>query len=227
MNFLKKILNRRKRTQLHDAFHDYVSKEVIDDIIDGKFDDISKGTKKFLTISFTNMTGYVGLAEKLDLHDLKIYMDKYYSTIFNVIKNNDGVIDKFVADEIFCEYGIFSNINDHFQNACNSAIEQINEVENEFNPWAKDNNFPLLNIRIGISTGDLVVGNFGTDYAFDFTVMGEPVNFASSLTDKSRNFTPSILIDEETAKNIEGFKLKEVIDENSKHKYFHLQSKNS
>ncbi len=215
-----------KKKKLYKAFEAYVPKEVIDKIIENspkELDDILKGTSKFLSISFTNINGYVGTAEQLELKDLKLYMDKYYDLITNIVIKNDGVIDKYEGDNIFTEYGLFEK-NNICQRACISALEQMDIIEKEFNPWAEKNKYPRLNIRIGIGSGDLIVGNFGDSKngIYDFTAMGDAVNIASYLTEKSKNFSPRILIDEITANNTNGFELGEMQKEKN-YNYFHFK----
>jgi len=217
-----------KKRKLYKDFENYVPKGVIDKIINNDpeyLDDILQSTEKFLSVSFTNINGYVDIAEKLELTDLKLYMDKYYKLITDIIIKNHGVIDKFEGDNIFAEYGLFEK-EDICQKACISALEQMGIIDQEFNPWAEVKKYPKLDIRIGIGSGDLMVGNFGDSKngVYDFTVMGNVVSITSYLTEKSKQYSPRILIDEITANNIDKFELDEIISEKN-YKYYHLKGK--
>jgi len=93
----------------------------------------------------------------------------------------------------------------------NSYLEQITQIEKTFNNRAKKNNYPKATIRIGLTSGDVIVGN-SSDFRngfFDLYVMGDKVNLAAYLTEKAKEFDPGILIDESTLLKIDGFSTSE------------------
>ncbi len=194
---------------MYKAFYNYIPEDNISEVIDNNTRNLSKilkGTNKELTISFTNITGYVSIAEKLELSQLNDYINRYCKIIFKVIHEYGGIIEKFDADNIMAVFGVYES-GSSFKNACSSSLKQLICINSEFNTWAKNINLPTLNIRVGIGSGDLIIVNTKSSEngAYILSVLGDSVNVASRLTEIAKNYDPGILVDEYTFSRIRGF----------------------
>ena len=163
------------------------------------------------TISFTNMTGYVGIAEKMPLDLLPEFMNRYFEANCSAIIKHEGCIDQFEGDKIMAFWGLHHPPQESAQLACESAISQIKEME-KFYSWAKEQGHPCPDIRIGISTGPVVMGSIGGKTRMDFTALGKPVIIANALQDKAKTFGSCILVDENTRKFAMNVQFGEVIE---------------
>lgn len=144
-----------KKKKLYKAFKRYIPEEKLIDVIEkyGKdLNEVINGTQKFLTVSFTNITGYVTIAEQLELSHLKVYMNRYYQIIFDIIQKYDGIIEKFEADNIMAVYGLY-NHGKLVNKACISTLEQITQIEKFFNDWANMKMNFMIAVRTYLSSG--------------------------------------------------------------------------
>ena len=157
-----------------------------------------------VAILITNITGYVNFAEKLELDVLKEYMSKYYNAIDEAIYNNHGFIDLIYGDTITAFWGFPINYNNYINDACKSSLEQLIAINN-LNVWANNNKLPPIKIRIGITQGNCLAGNFGNYFKPKFTVAGETYNRCMTLEKLNKKYNTSILIDENVKNYISGF----------------------
>ena len=206
---------KSKKQKLKEAFSEYVPSEKIEEILAERKADLSnilEGKEKFLTISYTNMNGYVSIAEKLNLSDLKLFMDKFVFSITRNIQNHGGIVSGIVADEIFAYWGLFESKEEGATNCCLSALNQINILASQFQSWARSKGFPEPAIRIGIGSDKLIIGNIGHKNVFDFQPFGTKVIEAKRLCDEARDLNPPILIDRATKDLINNFAFGEEIE---------------
>jgi adenylate cyclase len=149
------------------------------------------------SVLVTNMTGYVGIAEKMPLAVLSEFMNQYFETHCSVIEKFNGCIDQFAGDRIVAFWGMKNTQHQNAQLACESAVSQMTEME-KFYAWAKDKGYPCPKIRIGISTGPAVIGNLGSKTRFNYTVLGACVTIAQALEEEAKKVDSGILVDENT-----------------------------
>ena len=162
-------------------------------------------------VSFTNMTGYVGIAEKMPLKLLPEFMKQYFEVNCSVIQKYQGCIDKFEGDKIMAFWGLNQTPEQSAQLACESAVSQMEEME-KFYAWAKKNGHPCPKIRIGISTGPVIMGNMGSKTILDFTVMGACVSTAATLQDAAKHCDSAILVDENTRNYVTDVKFDDLVN---------------
>ena len=163
------------------------------------------------SVSFTNMTGYVGIAEIMPLKLLPEFMNQYFEVNCSAILEYEGRIDRFEGDRIMAFWGLNHTAGQSAQLACESAITQMRGME-KFYSWAKGEGHPCPRIRIGISTGTVIMGDVGGRTRSDFTVMGAPVGIAEALQDEAKKCDSAILVDETTRNHATDFRFGEIIE---------------
>jgi adenylate cyclase len=182
------------------AFSRYLSPSIINEIIDDPEKLNLGGEKREMTAIFTDIQGFSTISEQLDPVQLVKLLNKYLTAMSNIIMKNLGTIDKYEGDAIIAFFGAPLYQEDHAALACRSALE-IKKAEQELNTVIIQEGLspsPLFT-RIGINTGEMVVGNMGAENKMDYTIMGSAVNLASRLEGVNKQYhTGGILISEYT-----------------------------
>lgn len=186
---------RRERNRLQDAFSHYVSPDVVQDILHNPDTIRLGGEKKFLTCIFTDLQGFTPLADSMDPILLVRVLNMYLTEMSQVIISLGGTIDKFEGDAIMAFFGAPHELPDHAVRCCLAAL-RMKRMEKVLNDQLIREGLittPLFT-RIGINSGDMVVGNVGSLQRLDYTVIGSNVNIASRLENANKDFNTSVLI---------------------------------
>jgi adenylate cyclase len=196
VNFL---LTAQDRTFIRNAFGHYLSADVINAVLADPDKLRLGGEKKYMTAMFTDVKGFSTISEKLDPTDLVHLLNLYLSGMSDIVLDLKGVVDKYEGDAIISFFGAPLEMNDHARRACLAAI-RMKHTEAELNKQFLAESLtpaPLLT-RIGINTGDMVVGNMGTKRKMDYTMMGSNVNLAARLEGVNKQYGTWILTSEIT-----------------------------
>jgi len=189
---------------LHNAFSRYLAPEVVSAIINDPSKLNLGGEKREMTAIFTDIQGFSTISEQLDPVHLVKLLNRYLTIMSNIIMDNVGTIDKYEGDAIIAFFGAPVFREDHAVLACRSAVA-MKEAEKEINKTVVQEGLspvPLFT-RIGINTGDMVVGNMGAENKMDYTIMGNAVNLAARLEGVNKQYsTGGILISEYTREKI-------------------------
>ncbi|MFW6368652.1 MAG: CHASE2 domain-containing protein [Spirochaetota bacterium] len=193
------VRNSAERAFLRNAFSRYLSADVIGQILDDPSKLALGGEKKYLTAMFTDIQGFSTISEQLDPSDLVRLLNAYLTEMSNIVLDVHGTIDKYEGDAIIAFFGAPVDDPDHAANACLSAV-RMKRVEADLNErFLAENMSPSpLATRIGINTGEMVVGNMGTERQMDYTIMGHAVNLAARLEGVNKQYGSYILVSEAT-----------------------------
>jgi adenylate cyclase len=162
------------------------------------------GIKRHMSAVFTDIQSFSSISEKLEPTDLVRLLNIYLTEMSDIIMENRGTIDKYEGDAIIAFFGAPVYREDHAVLACRSAV-QIKKAERTLNERIvlEDLSPSPLFTRIGINTGEMVVGNMGTENKMNYTIMGNDVNLAARLEGVNKQYhTGGILISEYTRKEI-------------------------
>ncbi|RDI41680.1 adenylate/guanylate cyclase domain-containing protein [Aquicella lusitana] len=177
------------------SFQKYVPSTLVRRLIDAGEDVRVGGVKRELTVMFTDIKGFTAIAEKADSNQLVQQVCDYFEALSNVIIEDKGTIDKYIGDSIMAFWGAPVVIDDPVRHAAHAALRCL-ELSREMNGrWVKENKPPLIT-RIGIHTGDAIVGNIGSSERLNYTALGDMVNMASRLVDANKAYDTSILTTE-------------------------------
>ena len=181
------------------AFSTYLSASVVEELIADPSKLNLGGEKREMTAVFTDIRGFSGISEQLDPVQLVRLLNKYLTTMSNIIMENQGTIDKYVGDTIIAFFGAPVYRADHALLACRSALA-MKHAECELNAVVAAEGLSPAPIftRIGINSGEMVVGNMGAENKMNYTVMGSAVNLAARLEGVNRQYRTGIMISEYT-----------------------------
>jgi adenylate cyclase len=150
------------------------------------------------SILFSDIRGFTGIAEKLPPNELVALLNRYMSMMVDVIVANGGMVNKFGGDSLLALFGTPLNPQaDHAQQAVLSAKAMFRALD-RFNKEQLAKNMPDLQIGIGIATGTVVAGNIGGRERIEYTVIGDTVNLAARLEEKTKEIAENLLISAET-----------------------------
>jgi len=190
----------KEKSFLKKAFSTYLSGEVIDEIVTDPSRLKLGGDQKWMTAMFTDVKGFSTISEKLTATELVHLLNEYLSGMSDIVLNEKGTIDKFEGDAIIAFFGAPLDLPDHAARACLAAI-RMRQLEAAMNPGfleRKMSPVPLFT-RIGINTGEMVVGNMGTERKMNYTIMGNAVNLSARLEGVNKQYGTWILATEFTA----------------------------
>jgi adenylate cyclase len=195
------LTEERSRKWITDVFGKYVSPVVIDNLI--KNPDLIKlgGEKRNITIFFSDIRGFTTISERLNPEDLVQLLNGYLTEMTDIIRKNEGLVDKFMGDAIMAFWGAPLDLTDHAEVACSSSLEMMDKLRELQKKWKKEG-IPSFDIGIGLNSGDAIVGNMGSSTRFDYTAIGDNVNLASRLEGLNKTYGTNIIISQGTYKVI-------------------------
>ncbi|HSR36769.1 MAG TPA: adenylate/guanylate cyclase domain-containing protein, partial [Desulfurivibrionaceae bacterium] len=187
----------REKRFISKAFGHYVSPQVVAQISQNPEKLSLKGEQKVLTVLFSDIRGFTSISEKMGPEELGQFMNEYLTAMSNIVMARKGTVDKYIGDAIMAIWGAPLADEEHAANCVRAAFGMMAKL-NELRPQWETRGLPDIHIGIGINSGLMSVGNFGSEQRFDYTVMGDNVNLASRLEGSNKSYGTSIIISEYT-----------------------------
>jgi len=161
-----------------------------------------------MTIMFCDIRGFTSLAEGMDARTLTRFMNSFLAPMTEIITEQRGTIDKYIGDCIMAFWNAPLDDPEHARNAVRAAQAMRRKLAELNRGWesealAAGKSFEPVKIGIGINTGECVVGNFGSQEHFDYSLLGDPVNLASRLEGLGKVYGVDLVIGEETAARLD------------------------
>lgn len=186
-------LEGRQHRFIKDAFRYYVSPSVIDQIVADPSNLSLGGVRRELTIFFSDIAGFTTISEKIDAGKLSGLLNRFLSEMTDIILKNGGTVDKYVGDAIVAFWNAPLQIADHAERAVDAALAcqaRLSDLQDEF---VRDFGVSIR-MRVGLHTGTVSVGNFGSRDRFNYTMIGDAANLASRLEGANKNFGTATLV---------------------------------
>ena len=185
LTYLSIILYRylqeeKERKRVKRVFQNYVSREIVEEVLNDPDKLGLGGKRKLLTVLFADIRGFTTFSEKATPEEVVHMLNEYLTAMTAIIFKHGGTIDKFMGDCIMAIFGAPIEQSDHARRAVQTAIEMQKEMENLKKMWQSSGK-KSVDAGIGINSGDMVVGNIGSENIMDYTVIGDNVNLAARL----------------------------------------------
>jgi adenylate cyclase len=200
--FNRMVEDLRAKDRIKETFGKFVDPRIVANLIDpAGGNDLAE--RQVATVFFSDIKGFSGLGELLTATTLVKLLNTYFSEMTTLIHARNGIIDKLVGDGLMAFWTApFSRGESHATDACLAALAQQHAVE-KLREHLSDvlglrRDLPEFSVRMGLATGDLVVGTIGAPDARTFTVIGDTVNLASRLEGANKAYETRILVDEGT-----------------------------
>ena len=183
----------RQKAFIKQAFRHYLSGDVIEKILrDPKHLELG-GEKRELTIMFTDLAGFSSFSERLGPVELTALLNDYLSEMTDIIMDEGGTLDKYEGDAIIAFWNAPLAQADHAVRACRAALRcqrRLAELRRVF----QQRTGASLRMRVGLNTGEVVVGNMGSRKRFNYTILGDAANLASRLEGANKAFGTETMV---------------------------------
>jgi len=201
LTFYRYLTEERNKKELRQTFQKYVSPAIVEEIL-AHPDNIELGGRKAnLTVFFSDVRGFTTISEKLDPHALSDLLNSYLTPMTEIVFKNQGTLDKYMGDAIMAFFGAPITYKDHAKYACRCALQSLVKLK-ELQAEYEKRGLPTIDIGIGLNTGDVNVGNMGSQTVRSYTVMGDAVNLASRLEGINKQYGTRIIMSEFTYKEV-------------------------
>ncbi len=187
------VLSLQEKKMIQGAFSHYVPEKVVHEILENPDKLQLGGEERVVSVLFSDVAGFTSISEKLSPAELVHLLNDYLTEMTELILANNGIIDKYEGDAIMAEFGVPVHYDDHPIMACKAALEMQTKLKVLRTRWEKEGK-PHITARIGINTGEVIVGNMGSKNVFDYTVMGDHVNLGARLESANKFFGTDIMI---------------------------------
>jgi len=206
LTFVNYFREQKQRQQIRSAFGFYLSPQLVEELARSPERLVLGGEERRMTILFSDVRGFTSISEhyKDDPQGLTRLMNRFLTPMTNAIIERKGTIDKYIGDAIMAFWNAPVDDAEQEVNACEAALEMLARAEAlnvEFKREADANGgvYMPLRIGIGLNTGPCVVGNMGSDFRFNYSVLGDTVNVASRLESRTKDYRLPMVIGSRTA----------------------------
>tara|TARA_B100000131_G_scaffold238676_1_gene230913 strand:+ start:13 stop:1899 length:1887 start_codon:yes stop_codon:yes gene_type:complete len=166
--------------KVKNTFKRYVSKQVVDNLLDDDTKLKLGGEDREVTILFTDIRGFTAMSEKMEPEKVVLTLNEYFSEMIDIVFKYNGTLDKIIGDELMIVFGAPLSSKDDTDRALITAIEMQKKII-ELNKLRKKRNEPPILVGAGINKGRVVSGNIGSRDMMDYTVVGDTVNLGARL----------------------------------------------
>ena len=177
------------------SFARYVPRDVVLDLIASGHSAELGGTERELSMYFSDIIGFTSIAESTPTQDLFKQLGEYFEEVTEVLRAHDGTLDKFIGDAVMAIWNAPRTISDHRLRCALAAIDVQATLEQVNERWRTDGK-PEMHTRVGISTGEVMVGNVGSSHRLNYTALGDGVNLASRLEGANNYYGTRIIASE-------------------------------
>ncbi len=175
------------------AFRKYIPADLVKTLVREGVEPRPGGSMRTLTVLFADIAGFTGLSERLGDRIIPL-LSNYLDIMSREVSAEGGTIDKFIGDAVMAFWGAPAANADHAVDACRAALACQQALRAEL----KDDGGRPLRVRIGINSGEMLVGNIGSEFRLNYTVIGDAVNVASRLEGANKDYGTDIIIGEQT-----------------------------
>lgn len=198
-----------EKQKVRGAFSMYLSPDLVEQLAESPDSLVLGGEMKNMTVLFMDIRGFTSISEQFDAQGLTNFINSFLTPMTAVILDQRGTIDKYMGDCIMAFWNAPLDDPDHAANACRAALKMVrtrdslNEIY-KFEAERDGRKYIPLNVGIGVNTGNICVGNMGSEQRFDYSVLGDDVNLGSRLEGQSKTYGVNIVIGENTLVQVPG-----------------------
>ncbi|MDP6842467.1 MAG: adenylate/guanylate cyclase domain-containing protein [Rhodospirillales bacterium] len=187
----------KEKEQIRSLFGKYVHPSIVSDIMENPENLERGGTRKVQTLLFSDIAGFTTISEGMDAEALVSFLNEYMGAMADQIAAAEGIVDKYLGDGIMAFWGPPFTKDNHALSACRAALGMQRRLAELRAQW-KQQGRPEIGMRIGLATGDVIVGNIGSEQSQDYTCIGDTVNLSSRLEGVNKLYGTGVIIDHAT-----------------------------
>lgn len=201
-SFNHMVVGLREKERIRETFGQYVDPRIVKTLLENRIG-ADKGDRQVMTVFFSDLEGFTRMCEGLTPDAAVRFLNRYFSMMSEVVRAQQGIVDKYIGDSVMAFWGPpFTDPADHARLGCIAALDQMARLE-AFRAWLPEmfsarDSVPVVNVRMGIASGEVTVGNIGSETSRGYTVIGDTVNLASRLEQANKFYGTRILASEAT-----------------------------
>jgi len=203
------FLETRGKRQLTNLFGQYVPPELVDEMSRAPENYSLEAESRELTVLFSDVRGFTSISEGLSPPKLARLINDFLTPMTRIIHANRGTIDKYMGDAVMAFWGAPVDDPDHASHAVQTALEMVRRAE-QLSAEFTAKGLPTISIGVGLNTGQMSVGNMGSEFRMAYTVLGDAVNLGSRLEGLTKEYGVSIIVSDSTRKAAPGFVYREL-----------------
>ena len=203
------FVESRSKRELANLFGTYVPPELVDEMVKDPDKYSMQATDKELTVMFSDMRGFTHMSETMEPTQLQRLLNHVFSRLTHLIRSNKGTIDKYMGDCVMAFWGAPVDTPDHAQLAVRTALAMTRTIH-EINAEHQKQGLPSIGMGVGLNTGEMCVGDMGSDIRRSYTVIGDAVNLGSRLEGLCKVYTVEIVASDSTRRQTHGFAWQEL-----------------
>lgn len=193
------LVEGRDKRILKGAFGKYTSPTIVSEILEDPSVVALGGEKRPLSLLFSDLSGFTTIAEDMDAEELIALLNEYLHDMTQVVFDEMGYLDKYIGDAVMAFWNAPVDVPDHADRAMRTAIYMQRRMDALNMRWAEaDPRHEPLSVRIGVHTGEVVVGNVGGEDRFDYSAIGDAVNLAARLEPANKTYDTLNMVSEHT-----------------------------
>ena len=196
------LQERNQKALIRDAFGQYLSPKVVSILVQDPTRLSLGGERRDMTAFFSDLAGFSTISEQLSPEGLVALLNEYLTSMCDIIAEYDGTVDKFEGDAIIAFWGAPLDQPDHARLGCLATID-MQRYMLVYRKRLMERGQPLLNMRVGLNTGAMLVGNLGSKQRMDYTIMGDAVNLAARLEGANKQYRTYTMISEHTYRHVQ------------------------
>jgi len=195
------MLEQQQKREVRAMFGQYVAPEIVEILVKDPKKLSLGGEKRDMTMFFLDIAHFTSISEKLRAEELITFLNFYLTSLTDDVLNNEGVVDKYIGDCIMAFWNAPIEVENHRTKACLAAVACIQTMERLNAEFEKEKGIKMPEmpaVRIGLNSGEVVVGNTGSARKLAYTVLGDEVNLSSRLEGANKFFGSTIMASENT-----------------------------
>ncbi|MEE8425756.1 MAG: adenylate/guanylate cyclase domain-containing protein, partial [Woeseiaceae bacterium] len=203
------FIESRSKRHLSKVFGQYVPLEIVEELEGGGAELSLEGESRDMSVLFSDVRGFTSISEKLDAKELTRFMNEFLTPVTKVIHEHRGTIDKYMGDCVMAFWGAPLEDAHHAQHAVLAGLALIQKTTDLSEPF-KARGWPPIAVGVGVSSGEMNVGNMGSEFRMAYTVMGDTVNLGSRLEGLTKHYGVQMIVSEGTMRRAPGIAFREL-----------------
>jgi adenylate cyclase len=203
------FVEQRNKRHLSQVFGQYIPPSLVEEL-DETGEEISlEGESREMSVLFSDVRGFTTISEGLDAIELTRMMNEFLTPFTRAVQMHRGTIDKYMGDCVMAFWGAPLTDADHARHALLAAFDMIAAVKTLDEPFS-EKGWPPIRVGVGIASGDMNVGNMGSEFRIAYTVMGDTVNLGSRLEGLTKQYGVDIIVNDRTVELVRDFTFREL-----------------
>ncbi len=201
-SFNHMVVGLREKERIRETFGQYVDPRIVKSLLENRIL-ADRGERQVMTVFFSDLEGFTRMCEGLTPDAAVRFLNRYFAMMAEVVRGQEGIIDKYIGDSVMAFWGPpFTDPAEHARLACVAALGQMRKMD-EFRAALPElfgirHGLPEVKVRMGLASGEVTVGNIGSETSRGYTVIGDTVNLASRLEQANKFYGTRILVNEMT-----------------------------